>query len=191
MNTGERYLALSAGELRLALEDLYADYSACLNEERFEDWPEFFTDPCLYKIVPRENFERGLPLATWLCESKGYLADRVTAIRKTAVYAPRYVRRFVSGLRVLGWTDAVLEVRASYLALESVCPRSAHGTAWSRRHAYRRLRYVHQASRELTAARPSYRERWTHPGSTQCCRRASQVATFSTTPSTSAGRAGR
>src|SRR5206468_11638219 len=85
LNTGERYLALSAGELRLALEDLYAEYSACLNEERFEDWPEFFTDPCLYKIVPRENFERGLPLATWLCESKGYLADRVTAIRKTAV----------------------------------------------------------------------------------------------------------
>jgi len=120
VNAAERYLALSAGELRLALEDLYADYAACLNEERFEDWPEFFTDPCLYKIVPRENFERGLPLATWLCESKGYLADRVTAIRKTAVYAPRYVRRMVSGIRVLGWTDGVLEVRASYLALETL-----------------------------------------------------------------------
>ncbi len=120
MNAAERTLALSAGELRLALEELYADYAACLDEERFEEWPEFFTDPCLYKIVPRENFERGLPLATWLCESKGYLADRVTAIRRTAVYAPRYVRRMVSGIRVLGWTDAVLEVRASYLALETL-----------------------------------------------------------------------
>lgn len=116
----ERYLALSAGALRLELEELYAGYTACLDEERFEDWPEFFTDPCLYKIVPRENFERGLPLATWLCESKGYLIDRVTAIRKTAVYAPRYVRRLVSGIRVLGWTDEVLEVRASYLALETL-----------------------------------------------------------------------
>jgi len=120
VNAAERTLALSAGELRLALEELYADYAACLDEERFEEWPEFFTDPCLYKIVPRENFERGLPLATWLCESKGYLADRVTAIRRTAVYAPRYVRRMVSGIRVLGWTDAVLEVRASYLALETL-----------------------------------------------------------------------
>jgi len=120
VNAAERTPALSAGELRLALEELYADYAACLDEERFEEWPEFFTDPCLYKIVPRENFERGLPLATWLCESKGYLADRVTAIRKTAVYAPRYVRRMVSGIRVLGWTDAVLEVRASYLALETL-----------------------------------------------------------------------
>jgi 3-phenylpropionate/cinnamic acid dioxygenase small subunit len=120
LNAAERYLALRPGELRLELEDLYADYTACLDEERFEDWPQFFTDPCLYKIVPRENFERGLPLATWLCESKGYLVDRVTAIRKTAVYAPRYVRRMVSGIRVLGWTDAVLEVRASYLALETL-----------------------------------------------------------------------
>jgi 3-phenylpropionate/cinnamic acid dioxygenase small subunit len=120
LNQAERYLALSAGELRLALEELYADYAACLDEERFEEWPEFFTDPCLYKIIPRENFERGLPLATWLCESKGYLADRVTAIRKTAVYAPRYVRRIVTGIRVLGWTGEVLEVRASYLALETL-----------------------------------------------------------------------
>jgi len=120
LNAAERYLALGPGELRLELEDLYADYAACLDEERFEDWPEFFTDPCVYKIVPRENFERGLPLATWLCESKGYLVDRVTAIRKTAVYAPRYVRRMVSGIRALGWTGGVLEVRASYLALETL-----------------------------------------------------------------------
>jgi 3-phenylpropionate/cinnamic acid dioxygenase small subunit len=113
-------MSLSAGELRLELEDLYAGYAACLDEERFEDWPGYFTDPCLYKIIPRENFERGLPLATWLCESRGYLADRVTAIRKTAVYAPRYVRRIVSGIRVLGWTEVVLEVRANYLALETL-----------------------------------------------------------------------
>ena len=120
MTAAERYLSMSTGELRLALEELYADYAACLDEERFEEWPAFFTDPCVYKIVPRDNFERGLPLATWLCESRGYLADRVTAIRKTAVYAPRYVRRMVSGIRVLGWTGAVLEVRANYLALETL-----------------------------------------------------------------------
>src|SRR5690242_8039875 len=120
MNPAEHYPALGVGELRLKLEELYAAYAACLDEERFEEWPEFFGDPCLYKIVPRENFERGLPLATWLCESKGYLLDRVTAIRRTSVYAPRYVRRMVSGIRVLGWSDEVLEVRANYLALETL-----------------------------------------------------------------------
>jgi len=120
VNAEERNRALGTLELRLELEELYAEYSACLDEERFEEWPDFFTDPCLYEIVPRENFERGLPLATWLCESKGYLLDRVTAIRRTAVYAPRYVRRMVSGIRILGWSDEVLEVRANYLALETL-----------------------------------------------------------------------
>ncbi len=125
MSAAERYLTLNSRDLRLELEELYAAYTACLDEERFEEWPEFFVEQCLYKIVPRENFERGLPLATWLCESKGYLADRVTAIRKTAVYAPRYVRRMVSGIRVLGWKETVLEVRvlevrANYVALETL-----------------------------------------------------------------------
>src|SRR5262245_20503310 len=119
-NKPEHYQALTPGELRLELEELYAGYSACLDEERFEDWPAFFTDPCVYQIVPRDNFERGLPLATWLCESRGYLLDRVTAIRKTAVYAPRYLRRMVSGIRALGWSDGLLEVRANYLALETL-----------------------------------------------------------------------
>ena len=114
------FRALAPRELRLELEALYADYTGCLDEERFEDWPDFFVEDCLYKIVPRENFERGLPLATWLCESKGYLLDRVTGIRKTSVYAPRRIRRIVSAVRVIGWTGAVLEARASYAAFETL-----------------------------------------------------------------------
>ena len=120
MTASQRYLSMNASELRLALEEFYAEYIGCLDEERFEAWPEFFTDPCLYKIVPRENFERGLPLATWLCESRGMLRDRVAAIRKTAMYAPRTLRRMVSAIRVLGWRGETLEVRANYLALETM-----------------------------------------------------------------------
>jgi 3-phenylpropionate/cinnamic acid dioxygenase small subunit len=120
MSAAERFLVLNARELRLELEELYAAYTACLDEERFEEWPDFFVEQCVYKIVPRDNFERGLPLATWLCESRGYLADRVVAIRKTSVYAPRWIRRIVSGIRILGWNDGVLEARASYLALETL-----------------------------------------------------------------------
>jgi 3-phenylpropionate/cinnamic acid dioxygenase small subunit len=120
MAAAERYLRMSAHELRLELETLYADYTACLDEERFEAWPDFFTDDCTYKIIPRENFERGLPLATWLCESRGMLEDRVVMIRKTGVYGPRWIRRMTSGLRILGWEGDVLSVRANYLAVETL-----------------------------------------------------------------------
>ena len=118
--TATSYRQMGRNELRLALEDLYADYTACLDEERFEDWPGFFIDQCLYKIVPRENFARDLPLATMLCESKGYLLDRVQSIRKTQVFAPRTIRRMVSGIRPIGWQGDELEVRANYAAFETL-----------------------------------------------------------------------
>jgi 3-phenylpropionate/cinnamic acid dioxygenase small subunit len=120
MTAANDFRMLSRHELRLELEELYADYVACLDEERFEAWPEYFTDDAVYRIIPRENFDRGLPIATLHCESKGYLQDRVVAIRQTSVYAPRYMRRLVSNLRILGWQDGWLEVRANYAAFETL-----------------------------------------------------------------------
>lgn len=120
MATSEDFHAMSRRDLRLELEELYADYVACLDQERFEDWPEFFTDDAVYRIIPRENFERGLPIATLHAESKGYLKDRVVAIRQTAVYAPRYIRRLVSNIRILGWQKEWLEVQANYAAFETL-----------------------------------------------------------------------
>jgi 3-phenylpropionate/cinnamic acid dioxygenase small subunit len=120
MTATEAFHTMSRRDLRLELEEVYAEYVACLDEERFEEWPEFFTDDALYRILPRENFERGLPIATLHCESKGYLQDRVVAIRRTSVYAPRYMRRLVSNIRILGWQDERLQVRANYAAFETL-----------------------------------------------------------------------
>ena len=88
MTASEHFRTLNRRDLRLDLEELYAAYVGCLDEERFEEWPEFFTDDAIYRIIPRENFEHGLPIAILHCESKGYLQDRVVAIRQTSVYAP-------------------------------------------------------------------------------------------------------
>ena len=52
-------------ELRLEVEDLYAEYCAALDEGRYEDWAALFTEDCLYRIVPRDNHDRGLPLGPW------------------------------------------------------------------------------------------------------------------------------
>jgi 3-phenylpropionate/cinnamic acid dioxygenase small subunit len=111
---------LSARDLRCELEALYAEYAEALNDERFEDWPGFFTERALYQITSRENVERNLPLALWRCESRGMLQDRVVAIRKTAYYGPRSIRRMVSGVRAHGWEGGVLKATASYLAVETL-----------------------------------------------------------------------
>jgi salicylate 5-hydroxylase small subunit len=74
---------------------LFARHGDLLDEDALDDWVELFTDDCLYLVIPRENVERGLPLAAIRCESKGYLKDRVVAVRETSMYAPRSHRHVV------------------------------------------------------------------------------------------------
>ena len=78
---------------------LFAAHGDLLDEDRLDEWVELFTDDCLYLVIPRENVERGLPLAAIRCESKGYLKDRVVAVRETAMYAPRSHRHVISAAR--------------------------------------------------------------------------------------------
>jgi anthranilate 1,2-dioxygenase small subunit len=49
--------------LRLEIEELYTEYAHVLDDGELEQWPDFFTEDCLYQIVSRENRERALPLA--------------------------------------------------------------------------------------------------------------------------------
>ena len=44
----------------LALNQLYADYAIAVDSGQWDLWPEFFTDDCVYRLQPRENFDREL-----------------------------------------------------------------------------------------------------------------------------------
>ena len=33
------------------------EYIHCIDDDRLEEWPEFFEDVRIYKIIPRENTE--------------------------------------------------------------------------------------------------------------------------------------
>ena len=106
-------------ELRLEAEDLLYAYGAALDAMELDKWPEFFTEECFYQIIPRDNYERGLPLALMRCESKGMLKDRVFAIRETMLYEPRYLRHLMSGIRVTGSTGESMTVEANYAVFET------------------------------------------------------------------------
>jgi salicylate 5-hydroxylase small subunit len=91
----------------LALTQLYADYASAVDSGHWELWPEFFTDDCIYRLQPRENHERGFPLATLSFRSKGMLKDRVYGIQETLFHDP-YYQRHVVGMPVVrevgeGW----------------------------------------------------------------------------------------
>ena len=85
-------------ELRARLADLYGAYDEALAEGEYERWPDFFTEACVYKITSRENYEAGLPVALIYAESRAMLTDRVAAVRKTMLYAPRIMRNLTTGI---------------------------------------------------------------------------------------------
>ena len=106
--------------LRDEIDALYADYADALDDNRLERWPDFFVEDCLYKVVPRENWDRGLPIALMLCESRGMLRDRVTAVRNTAVYAPRTFRHLIGQFRIKAETPERLRVSANYVVFQTL-----------------------------------------------------------------------
>ena len=98
----------------LALTQLYAAYASTLDAGDWDGWCEFFTDECVYRLVPRENHERGLPLATLSFESKGMLKDRAYAIRETLFHDPYYPRHVVGVPRLLRVEPDTLHCEANY-----------------------------------------------------------------------------
>jgi salicylate 5-hydroxylase small subunit len=77
------------------IQQLYADYASAVDSGQWDLWPEFFTEQCVYKLQPRENYERGFPLATLSLTSKGMLKDRVYGISETIFHDPYYQRHVV------------------------------------------------------------------------------------------------
>ena len=85
--------------LREELEDFYAEYSEVIDGGALDRWPGLFVEPCLYRIVSKENHDKGLPLSLMLCESLGMLKDRAHASKDLNVYAPRAWRHSITQIR--------------------------------------------------------------------------------------------
>ena len=85
--------------------DLLAEYGALLDLAAYDRWLGLFADSCRYRVVPRENWERGLPAALILCDSRAMLEDRIMALReanKYNIHIDRHLIGLPRGLRPEG-----------------------------------------------------------------------------------------
>ena len=108
-----------AAAVKSAAQELFDAYMDCLDDERFEEWPAFFVENGVYKIVARENVERDLPLATWSCLSRGMMQDRVVAIRNASVFSPRYMRHVAGSVRIFSEAGGVYSAGSSFSVFET------------------------------------------------------------------------
>jgi anthranilate 1,2-dioxygenase small subunit len=105
--------------LRRQVEDLQIRYIRIIDDDRLEEWPGLFTETCLYKIITRENYDQGLPLAVMECRSRGMLVDRVTGLRRINVYEPQRYSHQVSGLTVQQIDERTATCRSNYLVVRT------------------------------------------------------------------------
>ena len=93
---------------------LYADYVSAVDANNWDAWIDLFTDDCEYKVQPRENHERGFPLATLALLSKGMLRDRAYGVRETLFHDPYYQRHVVGLPLVHKHENGVIHAEANY-----------------------------------------------------------------------------
>lgn len=102
-------------QLHFMIERLITDYVHCIDDDRLEEWPGFFAEPCLYKIVSAENYERGFPIGVFFANTRGMLQDRVSALREANIYEPQRYRHLVSSIRILEQTGSVVPAESNFL----------------------------------------------------------------------------
>ena len=74
---------------------LQAAYIRCIDGNALEEWPEFFTDQCLYKVTTAENHRLGYEAGIIFADSKGMLIDRIAALHQANVYEKQSYRHIL------------------------------------------------------------------------------------------------
>jgi anthranilate 1,2-dioxygenase small subunit len=86
---------------RTALFDLYANYGGLIDAAEWPAWLELFARECRYSIVPRENFDHGLPAGLVYCDSRAVLEDRIMALQEANKYNIHWDRHLIGLPRLL------------------------------------------------------------------------------------------
>jgi 3-phenylpropionate/cinnamic acid dioxygenase small subunit len=103
--------------VRLGVDELLAAYVDCIDEDRLEEWPDFFVEKCRYLITSRESHEAGLPHGVVYAASRGMLVDRVTALRRANIFEPHRYRHIVGPIRVERADGRVAQVSSNFIVV--------------------------------------------------------------------------
>jgi 3-phenylpropionate/cinnamic acid dioxygenase small subunit len=103
--------------LRLGIHELIAAYAECIDDDRLEEWPDFFVEKCHYLITSRQSHEAGYRHGVVYAASKGMLKDRILALRRANIFEPHRYRHIIGPVRIARIEDHVAEVRSNFIAV--------------------------------------------------------------------------
>ena len=105
---------MTEADIRSLADRLQARYAAAIDDDRLEEWPAFFADPCRYQIITRENYDKKLPVGIFFANSRGMLVDRVRSLREANIYEAQHYRHILSPTLVLARDGDTVEAQTNY-----------------------------------------------------------------------------
>jgi 3-phenylpropionate/cinnamic acid dioxygenase small subunit len=101
-------------EQQLAVQDLNARYAEAIDDDRLEEWPEFFRADGRYLITTAENLAQGFPIGIVSATSRAMLRDRIKALRGANIYEAQRYRHVLGTPRIVA-RNGELEARTSFM----------------------------------------------------------------------------
>lgn len=106
-------------EIRLQIAEMMNEYANVLDDDRLETWPDFFTEDGLYKIVPRENVQQGLPGVIVACYGRDMMHDRIKVLREANEFNIHTDRHVVGMPALKEGDDGSVRASTSYALFQT------------------------------------------------------------------------
>jgi anthranilate 1,2-dioxygenase small subunit len=104
-------------QLWFEINDLQQRYVNALDNDRLEQWPDFFVEECRYEIIPKENADQDLPAAVMYCRNRRMLRDRVLSLRNANIFEGHTYRHMTSGLVITKIDDDTVHTESNYVVI--------------------------------------------------------------------------
>jgi len=101
--------------IRLGVQELIGDYAERIDEDRLEEWPDLFADPCRYLVISRSNHEAGMRQGVMYAATRGMLLDRVFSIRRANLFEPHRYRHVIGPIRLKEVTRNVAVAHSHFI----------------------------------------------------------------------------
>lgn len=107
-------------DVSVLLTRAQAAYARCIDDGPLDDWPNFFTENCHYRITTAKNYRNDMPIGMIWADTRRMLLDRVSALRDANIYE-RHTYRHVLGLpMVLADDGAVISSETPFIVVRIV-----------------------------------------------------------------------
>ncbi len=107
-------------ETTFKVQNLQARYIQSLDDDKLEEWPNFFAEQCRYLVTTADNLAQGMPLGVIYATSRAMLRDRVRSLREANIYEAQRYRHVVSPPVLEEGEGGVVRARTNFMVVRTM-----------------------------------------------------------------------